>query len=98
MVIADKLWNHIDMPERFGERSHNRVLIGQSSIRINWKKLSIGLSNENIWWGPSIRNSIMMSNHAQGFNHITSNTVKPINTVIGDFEFQVITGKLENSG
>jgi len=93
-----KLWNHIDMPERFGERSHNRVLIGQSSIRINWKKLSIGLSNENIWWGPSIRNSIMMSNHAQGFNHITFNTVKPINTVIGDFEFQVITGKLENSG
>ena len=90
------LWNHIDMPERFGERRHNKILIGQSSIRIKLEKIINWFSNENIWWGPSIRNSIMMSNHAQGFKHITFNTVKPINTFIGNFEWQVITGRLEN--
>ena len=58
------LWNNIDMPERFGEKSISKTLIGQSSIRLNFKGLSLGVSNENIWWGPSIRNSIMMSNHA----------------------------------
>ncbi|MAR78123.1 MAG: hypothetical protein CMD43_04170 [Gammaproteobacteria bacterium] len=93
-----KLWNHIDMPERFGEVRHNRTTLGQSSIRLNWKNLSLGISNENIWWGPSIRNSIMMSNHAEGFKHITFNTRKPIKTFIGDFEWQVITGRLDNSG
>ena len=93
-----QLWNHIDMPERFGEKSISKTLIGQSSIRLNFKGLSIGLSNENIWWGPSIRNSIMMSNHARGFKHITFNTSKPLKTKIGHFEWQVITGRLESSG
>ena len=93
-----KLWNHIDMPERFGNNNHNKTTFGQSSIRLNWKSLSLGISNENLWWGPSLRNSIMMSNHAEGFRHITFNTLKPIKTFIGNFEWQVITGKLESSG
>ena len=93
-----KLWNHIDMPERHGFKQHNKILLGQSNILISWKKLSFGFSNENIWWGPSLRNSIMMSNHARGFNHITFNTNKPLQTPIGNFEWQFVTGKLENSG
>jgi len=93
-----KLWNHIDMPERFGENAYKKSLFGQSSIRLNYKGLSLGLSSENIWWGPSIRNSIMMSNQAQGFNHITFNTTRPIKTPIGNFEWQVVTGRLEGSG
>ena len=80
-----RLWNRIDMPERFGEISINKKLIGQSSIKLNFKGLSLGISNENIWWGPSIRNSIMMSNHAKGFKHITFNTTKPLRTKIGNF-------------
>ena len=93
-----RLWNHIDMPERFGENAYKKSLFGQSSIRLNYKGLSLGLSSENIWWGPSIRNSIMMSNQAQGFNHITFNTTRPIKTPIGNFEWQVVTGRLEGSG
>jgi hypothetical protein len=92
------LWNSIDLPEKFGDDSHNQLLIGQSSIRLNWKNFSLGISNENIWWGPSIRNSIMMSNHAKGFKHITFNSIKPFKTKIGNFEWQVITGRLESSG
>ncbi len=99
VVWADRyrLWNAIDMPERFGEKRHNQTTFGQSSIKFNWKNLSVGLSNENIWWGPSIRNSIMMSNHAQGFKHITINTNSPIKSFVGDFEFQFVTGRLESS-
>ena len=93
-----QLWNRIDMPERFGNTNHNKTTFGQSSIRLNWKNLSLGVSNENLWWGPSLRNSIMMSNHAEGFRHITFNTTKPIKTFIGNFEWQVITGRLESSG
>ena len=92
-----KLWNHIDMPERFGKKRHNRLLLGQSSVRFNWKKISLGISKENLWWGPSKRNSIMMSNHAEGFKHITFNTTKPLKSFIGNFEWQFVTGRLESS-
>ena len=92
------LWNRIDMPERFGEEAYKKTTFGQSSIRLNYKALSLGLSSENIWWGPSIRNGVMMSNNAQGFNHITLNTRRPIKTAIGNFEFQLVTGRLEPSG
>ena len=40
----------------------------------------------------------MMSNHARAFNHITFNTTKPLKTSIGNFEWQLITGKLKSSG
>ena len=93
-----RLWNKIDMPERFGETKIDKNLIGQSSIRLNFKGLSLGISNENLWWGPSIRNGIMMSNHARGFKHITFNTTKPLKTKIGSFEWQIISGRLESSG
>ena len=92
------LWNAIDMPERFGSNQFNRFLIGQSSIRLNWKKISLGISNENLWWGPSKRNSIMMSNHAQSFPHVSFNSVKPVKTILGNIEWQLISGKLESSG
>ena len=92
------LWNRIDTPERFGETAYKKTTFGQSSVRLNYKALSIGLSSENIWWGPSIRNGVMMSNNAQGFNHITFNTRRPIKTAIGNFEFQLVTGRLEPSG
>lgn len=93
-----RLWNGIDMPERFGEKRHNTLNNGQSKISLNWKNFSIGVSNQNLWWGPSFRNSIMMSNHSKGFKHIFFNNTKPIKTFLGSFDFQLISGKLESSG
>ncbi len=91
-------WNNIDIPERFGFKRQNQLLIGQSNIKLNFNYFSIGVSNENIWWGPAQRNSIMMSNNARGFKHITFNSNKAIKTGIGDFEWQIISGRLEPSG
>lgn len=93
-----ELFNFIDLPERFGTREYSRLLWGQSSIRLTFDPVSLGISNENLWWGPGIRNSLLMSNTAAGFKHITLNTVKPITTRIGSFEGQLIAGRLENSG
>lgn len=90
--------NNLDVPERFGNGSYNKLFWGQSSIRLNAGPMSLGLSNENIWWGPGRNNAIMMTNNAAGFKHLTLNTIKPIRTPIGSFEMQVIAGKLENSG
>ena len=91
-------YNNIDLPVRFGTKSYTKAYWGQSSIRLTYNSFSLGLSTENLWWGPGIRNSLLMSNSAPGFKHITINTVKPIKTPIGSFEGQFIAGRLENSG
>ena len=87
----------IDFPEKFGNKPYNKFFFGQSSIRLTAGPISIGLSNENLWWGPGIKNSLLMSNTAPCFLHVTLNTVKPIHTFIGSFEGQIIGGLLNNS-
>jgi hypothetical protein len=91
-------YNSIDMPERFGEGSYRKFSLGQSSIRLNFDPVSFGVSNENLWWGPGMRNSLLMSNNAPGFKHVTLNTTRPINTPVGSFEAQLIGGRLDASG
>jgi hypothetical protein len=91
-------YNNLDVPERFGTGSYSKVNWGQSSIRLTFGPISLGLSNENLWWGPGVQNALLMTNNAAGFKHLTINTVKPIKTPIGSFEAQIIAGKLENSG
>lgn len=91
-------YNVIDAPERFGNTTYSKFNWGQSSIRLTVGPASIGLSNESLWWGPGIKNSLMMSNNAQGFKHITLNTVRPVKTPIGSFEGQIFGGRLESSG
>lgn len=90
--------NGIDAPERFGTKSLQHLYPGQSKVTINFKNIEAGISTENIWWGPGVQNSIMMSNSAPGFLHWTFNSVKPIKTIIGSFEWQIIGGELKQSG
>lgn len=91
-------YNNIDLPVRFGKSTYSKINLGQSSVRLNYKKLSFGISSENLWWGPGLRNSLVMTNSAPGFLHLTFNTRKPIQTKIGSFEGQIIAGELANSG
>lgn len=100
----DRIWksyfyflNRIDAPEKYGSGNYSRFFPGQSSLRLNVKKLSLGISTENLWWGPGIRNSLVMSNTAPGFKHISFNTTSPASSPIGSFEWQIVSGILENS-
>ncbi|MBL7759240.1 MAG: hypothetical protein JNK08_00940 [Sediminibacterium sp.] len=75
-------------------KSFTKLYPGQSSIRLHLGPVSIGASTENLWWGPGQFSSLMMSNNAPGFQHLTFNTTRPLNTPIGSFEWQLIVGKL----
>jgi hypothetical protein len=90
--------NGIDAPERFGNRPIAKLYPGQSKITLNFGKAEFGFSTEDIWWGPGIKNSIMMSNSAPGFLHWTFNSSAPVKTPIGTFEWQLIGGFLKESG
>ena len=90
--------NKIDLPEQFGTKSYQKISPGQSSIRYRLGKYSMGLSTENIWWGPGRFNALVMSNNAPGFAHLTFNTLTPIETAVGSFEAQIMAGTLQASG
>ena len=66
-------------------------------MKYNTKNISFGISNENLWWGPGIYNSLILTNNAPGFLHFTINTHKPISNKFGNFEWQIIGGNLSNS-
>jgi hypothetical protein len=92
------LWNSTDIPERFGNSPYSRLRLGQTALRLSSRSVSVGISTENLWWGPGFRNSLLMSNNAPGFLHGTFNSVKPLKTFMGSFEFQLIGGRLQGSG
>jgi hypothetical protein len=74
--------------------TYKHLFPGQSSIRLNAGAVSVGISTESIWWGPGINNSLLMSNNAPGFLHLTLNSRRPLKTPIGSFEWQFVSGKL----
>ena len=88
--------NIIENPARPYKRYSENVFFGQSNFLYNSKTVSYGISTENLWWGPGINHSLVLTNNAPGFPHITIHTHKPINTSIGNIEFQVIGGSLTN--
>jgi hypothetical protein len=78
-----------------GTPSLQKMYLGNSSIRLNLGPASIGVSTENISWGPSVFNPLMMSSHAPGFVHATINSTRPLKTWFGNFEWQIIGAFLD---
>jgi hypothetical protein len=91
-------WNMGDSPERFGNTTYSKAFWGQSSISIRAGAFELEAGTKNIWWGPGQWNSLIFSNNAPGFPHISLNTSKPAKTFLGAFEGQVLIGRLESSG
>lgn len=91
-------WNNGDFPEKFGNGTISKAWFGQSSLLIKLKKLAIGISTENIWWGPGQFNSLSYSDNAQGFFHLKFQTQEPLKTPIGNFEFNLLSGRIDDSG
>jgi hypothetical protein len=80
----------------WGQRTSalSKLTLGQSSLRMDLGPLSIGVSTQNLWLGPGIYSSLLMSNNAPGFNHFSVQTNRPIITPLGSFQLNVIGGTL----
>lgn len=91
-----RFYNHIELPERFGDKPFNRLFAGQSFLKYNFKNTVIQFSTANKWWGPGYRNALILSNNAGGFPHLSIANKKPIQTKVGDFNYEFIWGQLRN--
>jgi hypothetical protein len=89
--------NNIDHFRQFGYEKIDTNSFGQSRIGLKTNNISFGYSTENIWWGPGKRNSLIFSNNAGGFRHYYLNSIEPIKTFIGSFEFSAVAGILDTT-
>ncbi|MCH6198337.1 capsule assembly Wzi family protein [Aquiflexum sp. LQ15W] len=98
-IVKDRFffWNFSDTPEILGRSPYKNAWWGQSALLIHYRAFEMGFATRNIWWGPGQFNSLSISRNAPGFLHFTLNTRKPARTFIGNFEGQIIIGRLENS-
>lgn len=87
-----------DLPVRFGDEPLLRLHPGQSTLQVRAApKVVAGLSTENQWWGPGIRNAILLSNQAEGFPHLFVRSAEPVRTPYGSLEGKWIAGGLAES-
>jgi hypothetical protein len=87
----------IDQPMRFGDKGIRRIDLGQTTLMWLPGRFAFGFSNENEWWGPGIRNAIVLSNNAPGFPHLFLRTARPIETRFGGLELRWLVGGLTES-
>jgi hypothetical protein len=94
-------WHHrpasLDLPSRFGDGAFTVVDPGQSSLSATVGPVSAGFGTESLWWGPGIRNAIVMSNHAPGIPHLFLRTSGPLRTLLGELEGRWMVGRLDES-
>ncbi len=82
----------------WGQRTSalNKLTLGQSSLRVDFGPISVGVSTQNLWAGPGQFSSLLMSSNAPGFNHFSIGTNRPLKTPIGSFELTIIGGTLNS--
>lgn len=87
----------LDLPHRFGDRHLLNFDFGRSAASIEWPRAVVGMTTEHEWWGPGIRNAIIMSSNAPGVPRFFLRTAQPVRTRLGDFDAKLISGTLTQS-
>lgn len=90
-------WWRIDLPQRFGPDPYWTVDPGQSEVRLDASGASVSFGTTNLWWGPGIRNAILLSNNAAGVPHVSLETRRPLHIGESTVEAQWIWGRLQQS-
>jgi capsule assembly protein Wzi len=90
-------WRRMDYPQRFGPEAFWTFDLGQSQVAFDWRGGRVSFGNENLQWGPGIRNAIVMGANAPGFLHASLSTNRPVDIGIGTLEGQWIWGGLGQS-
>jgi len=86
-----------DVPWRMGKSPLKRIWFGQTGAWYNAGLVEVGVTTENMWWGPGIQNAIVMSDNAAGIPRIELRTPRPMKTRIGDFNARWFVGALAES-
>ncbi|TRU01855.1 MAG: hypothetical protein EWV61_11985 [Microcystis aeruginosa Ma_AC_P_19900807_S300] len=79
-------------------KSFQRVYGGQSTVQLVGAGFRAGVSTANQWWGPGVRNSLLMTYQAPGFTHFFLGSKRPQDIGIGHLEWKLTGGWLRTDG
>lgn len=85
-----------DLPLRFGDRHLLRFDPGRSAAEFRREPLVLRLTAANDWWGPGIRNTLVVSDNAPGIPRVELAS-SPLATRIGEVTATAIAGTLTES-
>jgi hypothetical protein len=86
-----------DLPLRFGDLPVTTLGPGQSSITMRFDRVVVGVASTNEWWGPAIRNTLLLGSNAPGVPRLLAQTARPIRTRFGDLAGRAFIGGLSES-
>lgn len=86
-----------DLPLRFGDQPLRRLDAGESGIAVRVRNVAAGFTTAAEWWGPGIRNALVMSNNAPGIPRVFVRSARPFRTRIGSFAGELQVGTLTES-
>jgi hypothetical protein len=89
--------SEIDMPARPFSSPSRALDWSGSYANVSIWHVSAGVSMENRWFGPGVRNSLMMGHQAPGFAHVFMKTERPIDLALGHLKGTYMAGKLEDT-
>lgn len=81
-----------DLPLRFGDQRYTVVTPGQSAAYVESGPVAFGVTTENEWWGPGVRNALLISNAAEGVPRLFARTRRPLRTRLGDVDARWFVG------
>ena len=87
----------VDYPQRFGDKAYSRLDPDASSIRLDSKFLSVGVSTANEWIGPATEYPFLLGTNAPGFPHLFVSTGDPLNLWLARVQARVMWGRLYQS-
>ena len=87
----------LDLPHRFGNRHLLGVDPGRSELAVAFPTVTVGATARNEWWGPGMRNAIVMSTNAPGVPRLYVETTTPVPTRAGALSARLISGTLTQS-
>lgn len=70
--------------------------IREFQLFIHRKGIGIGVSNANMWWGPGLHSSLIMTNNTSGFNTIQIGTVEEIRIKNWEFLARYVFSKFDD--
>ncbi|MEO7999139.1 MAG: hypothetical protein ABI852_16920, partial [Gemmatimonadaceae bacterium] len=87
----------IDAPQRFGSKSYGRFDLGNTTLALQSKPITFGVSTAAQSWGPGREYPLILSSHSGGFPHAFIGTGTPLNLGIFSLHARLITGTLSQS-
>lgn len=87
----------LDLPSRLGVAPLRVASPGQSAAWIEGRGVSLGVSTSNSWWGPGVRDGLILGPGAAGIPRVFLRTARPVRTALGSWSGEWLVGTLTES-